>query len=325
MAPGPIFIGGLERTGTSLLYALLASHPRIAMTRRTNWWTFFDGRFGDLAHDDNLDRCLASMMRYRRHRKLDPDFGRLRREFRASEPSYCRLFGLLEEHHAQRLGKPRWGDKSLHTERYADRVFHCFPSARILHMVRDPRDRYASSLKRWHGNRGGVGSATAAWIDSVKLGEHYEATYPDRFMIVRYEDLAGDPEGTLRTICPFVNESFESEMLDMGGASDFRQAGGNSSFGTFARGQISTASIGRYTSVLRATQVAFMQSRAGDMMVRHGYAAPPVRLAQRALVRYWLVERPRSSATMLAWRAREAYYNKTGRNPSRHTLERPSA
>ena len=70
----PILIGGLERTGTSLIFALLASHPAIAMTRRTNWWTYFDGRFGDLAQDDALRRILDEMRRYRRHRKLELDF-----------------------------------------------------------------------------------------------------------------------------------------------------------------------------------------------------------------------------------------------------------
>ncbi|MDP9273379.1 MAG: sulfotransferase, partial [Chloroflexota bacterium] len=83
MEKGPVFIGGLERTGTSLLYALLASHPNMAMTRRTNWWTFFYGNFGDLARDENLERCLGTMMRYRRHLQLDPDPERLRREFLA--------------------------------------------------------------------------------------------------------------------------------------------------------------------------------------------------------------------------------------------------
>ena len=141
------------------------------MTRRTNWWTYFDGRFGDLAQDDALRRILDEMRRYRRHRKLELDFERLERDFRGGERSYCRLFDLMESQHAERLGMPRWGDKSLHTERYADRVFECFPDARIIHMVRDPRDRYASVLKRWRSKRGGVGSATAAWLASVDLGQ----------------------------------------------------------------------------------------------------------------------------------------------------------
>ncbi|MEO5986111.1 MAG: sulfotransferase [Candidatus Limnocylindria bacterium] len=320
---GPIFVGGLERTGTSLLYALLASHPRVAMTRRTNWWTFFDGRFGDLARDENLDRCLAVMMRYRRHRKLEPDRDRLRAEFRAGEPSYCRLFGLLEAHHAKRLGKPRWGDKSLLTERYADRVFECFPDARILHMIRDPRDRYASSLKRWKSNRGGVGSATASWISSVALGERNERKHPGRSMIVRYEDLAGEPEAMLRRICAFIDEPFDVEMLQMGGAADFREAGGNSSFGRFATGQISTASIGRYRSALGERQIAFIQLHAGRPMDRHGYASSKVKLSGLAALRYQLWDVPLNRGMMAAWRLRELYHNLTGRTPSAHTMEEP--
>ena len=53
LQPGPIFIGGLERSGTSLLYALLASHPNIAMTRRTNLWPFFYQQYGNLANPEN--------------------------------------------------------------------------------------------------------------------------------------------------------------------------------------------------------------------------------------------------------------------------------
>ena len=320
MERGPIFVGGLERTGTSLLYALLASHPNLAMTRRTNWWTYFDGRFGDLAQDANLDRCLAAMLQYRRHRKLEPDHARLRSEFRNGERSYCRLFALLEQHHAERAGKQRWGDKSLHTERYADRVFACFSGARILHMIRDPRDRYASSLKRWKSNRGGVGSATAAWVASVRLGERIQLRHPDRFRIVRYETLAHEPEGTLRELCGFIDEPYDPAMLEMGGASDFREAGGNSSFGRFASGQISTSSIGGYRKVLNESQVAFIQRLAAASMANHGYDPSPITLSGPDAIRHRLIATPVNVGLMAAWRVREAYYDLTGRSPSAHTM-----
>jgi hypothetical protein len=57
---------------------LLASHPNIAMTRRTNLWTHFYGQYGDLADDANLDRCLDMMMRYRRLQVLQRREGALR-------------------------------------------------------------------------------------------------------------------------------------------------------------------------------------------------------------------------------------------------------
>ena len=52
---GPIFIAGPERSGTSLIYALLASHPNIAMTRRTNMWTHYYKQYGDLSQPENFE------------------------------------------------------------------------------------------------------------------------------------------------------------------------------------------------------------------------------------------------------------------------------
>lgn len=315
---GPVFVGGLDRTGTSLIYALLASHPNLAMTRRTNWWTYFYDRFGDLERDANLDRCLATMRRYRRHKKLEPDWDQLRAAFVAGERSYARLFALLEEQHATRLGRPRWGDKSLHTERYADLVFEHFPDARIIHMIRDPRDRYASVLKRWKRVRGGAGASTAAWIASVRLGERNRDRHPAGYRILRYEDLAARPEETMREICAFIGEPFAARMMAMEGAVDFRDAGGNSSFERFAQGTISTSSIGRYRSVLDPGDIRFIQDQAGAEMRRHDYAVEP--LAAGAGMGYRLARWPANMARMAGWRAREWVYDRIGRAPGAETL-----
>ncbi len=317
---GPILIGGLERTGTSLIFALLASHPRIAMTRRTNWWTYFDGRFGDLARDEALAAILDEMRRYRRHRRLELDFERLERDFRAGERSYCRLFDLMESQHAGRAGRPRWGDKSLHTERYADRVLECFPDARILHMIRDPRDRYASVLKRWRSKRGGVGSATAAWLASLTLGRRNVERHPDGYRLLLYEDLVRDPERELRAICAFIGEPYDESMLGMSGAADFRDAGGNSSFGRFSAGEISPRSIGRFREVLSPRQVAFVQRAAGAEMRALGYPDAEMPMGGSERVAYALGTVPVNAAKMALWRARERWYDLTGRAPSADTM-----
>ena len=317
---GPVFVGGLDRTGTSLIYALLASHPGLAMSRRTNWWTYFYGRFGDLGDDANLDRCLAVMRRYRRHRKLDPDWDRLRADFVAGERNYGRLFALLEEQHARRLGRPRWGDKSLHTERYADLVFEHFPDARIIHMIRDPRDRYASVLKRWRRVRGGAGASTAAWIASARLGERNRRRHPEGYRLLRYEDLATEPEASMHAICDFIGEPFEPRMMAMEGAAEFRESGGNSSYERFAQGTISTASIGRYRSVLAGSDIAFIEAEAADEMRRLGYEAGSSGLASNARWRYRLAQWPANRARMAGWRAREWVYDRLGRAPSSETM-----
>ena len=110
-------------------------------------------------------------------------------------------------------------------------------------------------------------------------------------------------------------------MLAMGGANDFREAGGNSSFGRFATGHISTSSIGRYRKVLSESQVAFMQALAGTAMAVQGCEASPLSLSRSEALRYRLLDRPMNLALMAAWRVREAYFDRTGRSPSGHTMD----
>jgi hypothetical protein len=319
-AAGPVFVAGLDRSGTSLIYALLASHPRIAMTRRTNWWSYFSGQFGDLGEDENVDRLLRQMARYRRHRRLEPDFDALRSEFRSGPPTYGRLFGLLQVQHAERRGKPRWGDKSLHTERYAHEVFATFPTARMIHMIRDPRDRYASVLKRWKRLRGGVGAATAAWLASVRLAEANARRFPEHYLLLRYEDLAADPEAQLRRVSDFIGEEYEPSMLGMEGAGDFRAKGGNSSYGGFEAGTISTRSIGRFREAISTSDVAFIQKAAERPMTRHGYPPVATPLSGRARLQHFAANWPRNLLTMQAWRLRERLSDIRGRSPSSGTL-----
>jgi hypothetical protein len=324
---GPVFIAGVERSGTSLLYALLASHPNIAMTRRTNLWSYFYDQYGDLGDRANLERCLQVMMRYQRLVKLQPDAERLREEFRQGEPSYARLFALLEEHNAARRGKPRWGDKSLNTERFADQILAAYPGARILHMVRDPSDRCASVLRRWsERRRSGVGGATAEWLVSADLAIRNRGRHPDRYRIVRYEELVRDPEVMLRDICAFIDEPYEATMLGMRGATEFREQGSNSSYGSRPVGVISTDSIGRSRDVLTAPKRAFIRLSTRRRLIKLGYDDTAPTLGPDEQLRYVVADLPVEYARLLAWRARDHVRWRNGRPvPSYRLIPETSA
>jgi hypothetical protein len=320
---GPVFVAGLERSGTSLMFALLATHPNIAMTRRTNLWTHFYGQYGDLADGDNFERCFAMMQRYRRLVVLQPDWERLRRDFLAGPATYAQLFALLEAQYAERHRKPRWGDKSLNTERYAEQIFAAYPGARVLHMIRDPRDRYASSKTRWHVRRGGVGAGTAEWLASARLATRFEQHFGDQYRVVRYETLVTHPERTVREICGFIGEAYTPNMLSLAGVPKFRDHG-NSSYGEQATSGISSSSIGRYRRVLSARDVACIQLLAGDEMARYEYDRDDVELSFGGRMR--LVEQlPVEVARLLAWRAREARRNRKGRPVPSYRLVEPAA
>jgi hypothetical protein len=320
----PIFIGGIERSGTSLLYALLASHPNIAMTRRMNLWPYFFHRYGDLNQPENRQRCLSVMKQYRRVATIDLDFERLENELSHGEVDYKRLFTLLWEQYAEKLGKPRWGDKSLNTERYADEIFQIYPNAKILQIIRDPRDRYASALKRWKVIRGGVGSGTAMWLSSVRIGNRNLRKYPGRYRFVRYETLAQQPEATMRELCAFLEEEYEPEVLLMQGAENFRDEGGNSSFEQYEPGIISTRSIGRYRRYLNSQDIAYIQQFTRREMSAQGYPLDPIDQTLRTRLHYYGVHLPVNLARMVLWSGREAYFDQIGRAiPSSRMVHRP--
>ena len=300
---GPLFIAGPDRSGTTLLYAILASHPDISMVRRTNMWRYFYRRYGDLAEHDNLERCLSDMVRYRRMRHLHPDSERIRREFLEGDPTYGRLFALFHKHNAERSGKSRWGDKSLHTEHFADCVFAEFPDARIIHTVRDPRDRYASVSRR-HGRKiTRVGATTGRWLMSMRASRRNLERYPDRCLIVRYEDFARDPEGTTQRLCAFIGEDYSPDMLTMDGVPTHRDSGGNSSFGDLEPAAISTRGIGRFRKVLSPSELAFIELLAGRDLAAVGYERAVVHLTPMERLHFYAWDLPIQFARMIGWMA----------------------
>lgn len=302
MTDSPIFIAGPDRSGTTLLFAILASHPNISMVRRTNMWRYFHKRYGALAQPENFERCLGEMLRYNRIQTfLKPDVERIRREFWQGQPSYGRLFSLFHQHHAESLGKKRWGDKSLHTEHYVDRLFAEYPDARVLHITRDPRDRYASVRKRHGRDVPRLGGANGRWLFSMTKALENQRRYPDRYKILRFEDLAGDPEKTAREICAFLGEQYFPEMLSMGGASDHTNSGGNSSFGKIEPGKISQKPIGRYREVLSNMEIAYIQMVAGKYMKQLGYQRDEVKLPAGEKLKFYGKVVPSSFLRMAGW------------------------
>jgi hypothetical protein len=294
----PIFIGGADRSGTSLMFALLASHPNISMVRRTNVWRYFYGRFGDLSQEENFEACLTMMLRYKRMGHLNPDADRIRADYWLGEPGYGPLFALFHRHFAEQRGKPRWGDKSLHTEHYAEAIFREYPEARLIHMIRDPRDRFASILKRYSGKRPAIGFPTSRWLRSARVARPNEKQYPGRYLAVTYEALASRPEEIMRQVCDFLDESFVAQMMAMQGAPD--HAKGNSSFGQIKPGTISTKSIGRYRQVLTPGDIAFIQTYSSKLMTEFDYELAADDQIEDKGSRYWLVDLPSNTARMVA-------------------------
>ena len=303
---GPIFIGGLDRSGKTTLRAFLASHPNISIPAvGSNMETYFYGQYGNLAKRANLDRCLEAMLRYKHVRFLDPDRDRIRREFLEGPATYERLFSLFLVHFAEREGKPRWGAQTGLIERYADTLFASYPGVKVVHMVRDPRDRYEASLALWPNGKGRAGGATARWRYSTRLAERNRRRHPEDYRIVRFEDMVLRPETTLREVCAFLGEPFLPEMLSMPAAPKHRELLASGAAEGSRPGVLSEAFIGRFRGRVPVNEIAFIQLHAGTAMRANGYALEPLGRSLGERARFAIVDWPSQFARMAAWRGVE--------------------
>jgi len=235
----------------------------------TYMWPYYYKRFGDLKKNANFERCLASMLGYKHILQLNPDPPRIRQEFEQGAPTYPRLFGILLRHYAEQQGKPRWGDQAVLLERYSDTIVRAYPEAKILHMIRDPRDRYHAARARGTSSLPQIGEATARWLFSAKIVLRNIHRYPDQYALVRYEDLVRYPEDTLRKICTFLGEEYEPEMLTMDAAPAYRKKLETGS--STSAGPLDPSFIGRYRDQLSPLEIRFIQDTAGPKMSTLNY------------------------------------------------------
>ena len=292
MNQGPIFVTGVSRSGKSLMSRLLGLHPNIAThDQEFRMWPRFYRQYGDLGQSANLERCLAAMLSYNNiHALIDGDADYVRIKFREGEPTYGRLFALFFDYDAQRAGKARWGDQSQKLERHADAILAAYPAACVIHMIRDPRDRYTCKeiVRKRRGKKGlDLHRDTNIWLGSAFLAQRNQERYPDGYQVVRYETLVSQPKETLHQVCAFLGEVDIPAPRLTEGLQGFQDDSGYSRYDG-----VSTAYVGCFREAMPGHQVAFMQAQTQQAMVAYNYDLEPVRLSLRDSLMLYLIDWP---------------------------------
>jgi hypothetical protein len=248
-----IFVVGVHRSGTTLMRSILNASSQVAITNENHYFGHLlasEGvhhavrSMGDLHDDAVLDNVVAYIYDRVAARRWFREPSRawvwLRRnvprdEFRArlaaSDRSERAVFDTLLRLYADRRGKTIPGEKTPAHVRHGEILLRWYPDGRIIHMLRDPRAIYVSDLRRRRHYPGsapyrllnrvpGALSAvllvqtTIVWVDSVARMRENRRRHPNRYLVVRFEDLVSQPRAEVRRICRFVGIPFEEPMLD---------------------------------------------------------------------------------------------------------------
>ena len=197
------------------------------------------------------------------------------------------------------MGKPRWGDQLAFIERYAEPIFDAYPEARIIHMVRHPRQRFENLAAGTTYRTGKVGWEIARWIFSVRLGLRNQQRYPDQYRILKYETLMSRREETLCEICDFIGEDFLPAMLTLEGAMRFREDGKDGSSDEWG------TKNGKSTlpRLMSEQEIVFLRSYAMKEMQALGYSEDPIRLSSQETLKLCTVDGPANVIGAMLWNA----------------------
>ncbi len=131
------------------------------------------------------------------------------------------------------------------------RTLEVLPDAKLVHIVRDPRDVVASYSQQPWAPHDAVGSAhlVRALIDEwASIADQVPGS---SYREIRLEDLVADPEGELRRLCEFWELEWSPELLGSG---------------------LSTDSIGRWRRDLSPHERDRVEDIVSPLMERYSYA-----------------------------------------------------
>jgi hypothetical protein len=266
-----VFVGGCERSGTTMLGAMLGAHSDCIATPETQ---FIEQQFSRHGFDsDALDprKTLARIMANRRYQLLwqfPINLGSVSVEQIGS--TYSRVLCWLIQAYGRDQGKKGsvWIDQTPTNFRRALTLLRLFPEARFIHLIRDGRAVAASLLPLDWGPNNAL-HAAEFWMGRCAAGLAAESQLgPERVLRVRFEDLVSSPELVLRRIATFAELDYQSAMAEGAGL----QPGRYHQQQHHLVGQPPDQSrLDRWRRSLGPRQVEIFEAEAGDFLSILGY------------------------------------------------------
>jgi len=211
MSNRPIFIGGMFKSGTSLLRAMLGQHPNIASGLETYW---FDIPAPNIESERTQERLrqLAEFYEFERSEVLS---------MAASAADSAGFLSQLLDTYANRLGKPRWAEKTPGNIQHLDKIIDGWPDAKIVHIIRDPKDIFASlrQARKWDT----IAQFSERWCNIFGARERFRETLDlneDRYLELRYESLVSEPVETTQRLLDFLEERWDASVAKFSGTQD---------------------------------------------------------------------------------------------------------
>ncbi|HEY1707503.1 MAG TPA: sulfotransferase [Rhizomicrobium sp.] len=257
----PIFIGGVPRSGTTLLRVILDSHPNI-----------FCGT------ELRVIQGLAQLWRNAWDSAADP----LRAAYGIDADTFRAIFRDLILSFLKpawdRSGKPRLAEKTPSNFLAFAELRLLFPDSPLIHIIRDGRDVVTSRIERDLDLAPDIDPVAIAalrarnWAEAMAMRARLleDAHFTTHYFEVRYEDLVREPWRELARLFAFLGEPFDERVLAFHAVG--REVHGTEEWSAEAvRRPIFTDSVGRFRRDLSPKALDAVIANAADALAALGY------------------------------------------------------
>jgi len=221
---GPVFVIGIWRSGTSLLYTLLNQHPQIALTYESDLFLLRSLFRNGVNKPDWLERWEFWNSALTRHH-IDTA------EIPAEIPNYPAAATLVWKQYAgkqyaakQQAAKQSsdaglYGDKSPNYFDSLQPLAEQFPNGRFIVIWRDLADTCRSIVRAARGSAffAKRGISHRALIGYRRMKRECDALVRQGIPIhqIQYEEMIAAPESVMQGICSFLSIPFDARMTSL--------------------------------------------------------------------------------------------------------------
>jgi len=210
------FVAGKERSGTTLLQIMLNGHPHISAPPESRFIMLQYSRYGHIQQwtEQNLRDFINEIYYeglFKTQWKLD------KKELLATLLPVCQYlsYSLLCKSIYYLFAAPGKQitvlfDKNPVYYYFLPKLEQIFPEAKFIHLVRDYRANIVSHRRVFRIKS--PADLAYRWMGVNKIIEERKKLSPNKYTLLRYEDLVTNPVKSMKDVCAFIGIEYDAGM-----------------------------------------------------------------------------------------------------------------
>ncbi len=288
-----VLLTGHRKCGTTMFHNLFDGHPDISCYPMdiTVLYAYYPYFISEHRTDDELRARLDLIivdnlkLKLEKHGVKNLDLEKFRHDFY----SYLEGNDLRDPKQVIQSMTAAWRNlvqqndlpytivKETSADIYAAELFKWFPNLRIIHLVRDPRDNYAAlkaGVQNYYSQMGENDRATLASLLNRALLDMRMAILnkkrfgADRYLVLRFEDIAQSTEKSMQIVTSFLGIKFDSCLLK---PTVFNHLTAGNNFEGEQMRSVVAKNVGRWRERINPEEAMIIEFHFSGIMEKFGY------------------------------------------------------